>query len=442
MRVGRSALGVFASNLLNLGFSFGNSIFLTRTLGVVGRGEFAVFSASFGILSLLLGFGFDVSLRYFVARERVDRARILTSLLLFALGVGMLLFLTVHAYDTLFGDEIFLPRSKQGVAMELTLAGVVSANLVYGNVASIFAGSRSFATLNVATVAFAAVSMTTYACLYAAQTTGLWPVGTDQVFRAYLALMLFNAGVLAVLAYRRLGVRLSRRLLDGELLRAMVRYATLSWVASVAQFLNYRVDVWIVQYFSGSAALGIYSLAASLAMTLWMLPRSTSTVLMPAMASGEPGAGFPQAARFGRLVFGVTALGAVPLAVFARTWLGLLYGDAFTASAGPFVVLLLGCVPFTICVVLASALAGVDRQEVNLSASLAGLIVTVVLDVLLIPRWGIMGAAAASALSYLVTTAVVVLAFSRIAALPALGCVLPGRRDLSYAWDGLKSLLR
>ncbi len=56
----------------------------------------------------------------------------------------------------------------------------------------------------------------------------------------------------------------------------------------------------------------------------------------------------------------------MPLAVLAPSWLGLLYGEAFTASAVPFVVLLLGCVPFTVSVILASALAGVDRQEVNL----------------------------------------------------------------------------
>ena len=442
MRIGRSALGVFASNLLNLVFSFGNSIFLTRTLGVVGRGEFAVFSASFGILSLLFGFGFDLSLRYYIARDSVPRERILTSLLLFAFLVGALLFGTIHANDALLGNEIFLPLARQSVRLELTLAGVVSANLVFANLASVFAGHRSFAALNVATVAFAAVAMGVYAALYAAQRTGVWAVGTEDVFQAYLGLVVFNGATLAFLAYRLLGVRLSLHLIDAALLRAMVRYAALAWVANLAQFLNYRVDIWIVQYFTGSAALGLYSLAASLAMTLWVLPRSTSTVLMPAMASGDPSAGFPEAARLARLVFGVTAALSIPLALFARTWLGVLYGHDFVASAAPFTVLLLGCVPFTLCVILAAALAGVNRQDVNLGASLVGLVATVALDFALIPRYGIVGAAAASAVSYLVTTGVVVWVFSRIAALPALACVVPAARDFGYVRDGLKGLLR
>ncbi len=172
MRMGRSALGVFASNLLTLVFSFGNSIFLTRTLGVVGRGEFAVFSASFGILSLLFGFGFDLSLRYFVARDRVPRERILTSLFLFAAFVAVLVFATVHANDVLLDNELFLPLSKQSLSMELALAGVVAGTLVYGNIASVFAGHRSFAALNVASVSLAAVGMVVYATLYALQRTG------------------------------------------------------------------------------------------------------------------------------------------------------------------------------------------------------------------------------------------------------------------------------
>ena len=128
--------------------------------------------------------------------------------------------------------------------------------------------------------------------------------------------------------------------------------------------------------------------------------------------------------------------------MFARAWLGLLYGEDFVGSAAPFAVLLLGCVPFTLCVILAAALAGLNLQRVNLMASLVGLVATVVLDVALIPRYGIVGAAAASAVSYLVTTAVVVRAFSRTASLPALSCVVPRARDLGYVIDGLKGLLR
>jgi O-antigen/teichoic acid export membrane protein len=440
MRLARSTAGVFGTNLLNLVLSFGNSILLTRTLGVVGRGEFAIFSASFGILSLLLGLGLDLALRYFVAREKVARDRILTSLVAFVLLAGALLAAGVHLNHRMFRNEIFLPYARQTLAMELTLVGVVMANLFHGNIASVFAGARSFKTLNVATIVFATVSLAAYAVLFAAQQRGFWAVGVDEVFLAYLTLTLFNAAVLGGLAYWKLGVRPSWRLLDRDVLRTMLRYATVAFAANVAQFLNYRVDIWIVQYFEGSAPLGLYSLAANLAMMLWILPRSMATVLLPAMADG--GASFEEAARMARMGLVATAIVGLPLALSAPTWIGLLYGGDFTGAGLPFAILLVGCIPFTLCVVQAGALAGANRPDVNLLASGAGLAVTVALDILLIPRWGIAGAAAASAGSYFVTTAVVVFFYSRIAEIPVWSCVLPRAEDVSELTHGLKNLLR
>lgn len=442
MRVGRSALGVFSSNLVNLVLSFGNSIFLTRTLGVVGRGEFAIFAASFGILSLLLGLGLDVSLRYFVAREDVPRDRILSSLAVFAVLAGAALFGVVHTDHALFHNEIFLPADKQTVGLELTLAGVVVANLLYGNIASVFAGTRSFKALNFASMGFSVVSLALYGALLWAKSTGRWPVGSGQVFVAYLCLQLFNAAVLVGLGYRILGLRPSLGMLDLGLLSRMLRYAGLAYVANLAQFLNYRVDIWIVQHFTGSATLGLYALAANLAMMLWMLPRATATVLLPAVAAGEDGTGFAETARLGRLALSATVVVAVPLALLSSWWITLLYGGDFLGSAGPFAILLVGCVPFTLCVIQAAALAGVDRQDVNLRASLIGLVVTVILDLALIPRYGIDGAAAASSVSYLVTTVAVLWTFSRLGSLRLAACVLPQRGDVRYMTDGLKSLLR
>ena len=254
MSVGRSALGVLSTNLLNLVLSIGNSIFLTRTLGVVGKGEFAVFTASFGILSLLLGLGLDVSLRYFVAQERVEREKILTSLILFVLITGGLVFAVARLNGLFFTNELFLPLGKQRLTFELTLAGVVVANLFHSNVSSVFAGCRSFKAINIASIGFAMVSLATYFGLFTAKEAGIFHIGSDEVFIAYLLLVLANAAVLGGIAFVTLGVRPSRSLMDRHLLWEMVRYGSKAFASQVAQFLNYRIDIWIVQIFLGAAS--------------------------------------------------------------------------------------------------------------------------------------------------------------------------------------------
>jgi O-antigen/teichoic acid export membrane protein len=442
MRLGRSAVGVLGTNLLNVVLSVGNSIFLTRVLGVAGRGEFAIFSASFGVLSLLLGLGLNESIRYFTAQGKIERERILTSLVLYMAVAGLFVFALAHLNHRVFRNELFLPQSKQTVPFELLLAGVVMVNLFYSTVSSVFAGHRSFKVLNGVTLGSAALSLLTYGSLFWANEAGRQGVTTGFVFVTYSLLTVVAAVAVGAMAYHSLGVRFTWKLADTGLLRAMMRYTAVSYFATLAQFMNYRADYWIVQHFCGAASLGLYSLASGLAMMLWIIPRSAATVLGPAMAAGDAGATFEQAARLGRLVFLGSVMLAVLAAVFGAAWIGLLYGTAFAPAAGPFAVLLLGCVPFTLCVVQAAALGAVDRQEANLAAACVGLVVTVILDVLLIPRFGILGAAAASAISYLATTAVVLRAFTRTGSFPVSACVLPERGDLRYVIDGLKNLLR
>lgn len=442
MSLGKSVLGVFATNVLNLFFSFGNSIVVTRLLGVSGRGEFAVFSASFGILSLLLGLGVDISLQYHIAKGQIPRERILASLLAYVGGVGPLLFAVLHLNHALFHNELFLPYSQQTLAAELALVGVVVSNLIFGNIASVFAGTRSFRTLNVASLAFGGMSLVVFTVLLWVKASGWREIGLEQVLPVFLGTQIFNACVLTGLAYRELGVRLCLQFLDKKVVLDMLRYASLAYAASLLQYLNYRLDIWLVQYFCGSHALGLYSLAANLAMMLWMLPKATSSVLMPTMASGGTGTDFPAVARLGRLLVAGACILALPLALLARWWIGVLYGFEFTGAARPFVILLAGCVVFTLCIVQAAALGARARLAVHLWASGAGLVVTVVLALVLIPRHGIDGAAAASAASYVVTTGVVLLAFSRLGKISLRSCVLPQRSDLGYVIYGLKNLLR
>jgi O-antigen/teichoic acid export membrane protein len=143
-----------------------------------------------------------------------------------------------------------------------------------------------------------------------------------------------------------------------------------------------------------------------------------------------------------RISVAVGAALMVPIVPFARWWISLLFGEEFAESATPFVILLLGCIPFVASIVLASSLAGINRLDVNLRASGAGLTATVLLDILLIPKWGLEGAAVASATSYLVTTGMVVASYSQMYGIPIRQYLIPTRSDLEYAADGFRRILR
>jgi O-antigen/teichoic acid export membrane protein len=106
---------------------------------------------------------------------------------------------------------------------------------------------------------------------------------------------------------------------------------------------------------------------------------------------------------------------AIPLGVAATFVLPLLYGEAFQGSVVPTYILIAGLCGAGVSGVITAFLYGAGRPGLNSLALGAGLVGTVVLDLLLIPSFGVIGAAVASSVAYLTTTGVLVRCFVLVA---------------------------
>ena len=214
-----------------------------------------------------------------------------------------------------------------------------------------------------------------------------------------------------------------------------------AYIANILQFLNYRFDYWIVGYFTDLRTLGLYSLASSLGQMLWLLPKSASTVLLPVFASGERG-DMESQALIARVGLWTAAAAAVAGAGLSGWLIPHLYGREFQEASLPFRILLVGCVPYTLSIVLASGLAAKGLQGENTRASFWGFVTTVVFDVALIPAFGMAGAAIASTLSYVVTTAYVLRRFSSAFSIPVSRLLIVQRGDGTVLLTALRVQMR
>jgi O-antigen/teichoic acid export membrane protein len=90
---------------------------------------------------------------------------------------------------------------------------------------------------------------------------------------------------------------------------------------------------------------------------------------------------------------------AIGIALLARPILALLYGPAFEQAATTLCVLILTLVPYGIVRYHAYVLVGSNRQNVDLILNIVMAAVNVGLNLLLIPRYGHLGAAVATLVS-------------------------------------------
>jgi O-antigen/teichoic acid export membrane protein len=196
----------------------------------------------------------------------------------------------------------------------------------------------------------------------------------------------------------------------------MLRFSGTIHIGNLTQFFNYRLDSFIVNFFLGTAAVGLYLQASLLGETLWLLSSSMAWVLLPTVASRHSKSK-EIAVKATVATFLVSIVGGI-VAFLVGPWLIVtLFGEKFSGSVSPFLILVPGVVIFSITNILATYLTGAGRPGYNAVIAFISFVFTVIFDILLIPRYGIGGAAVASGISYTMSTILTVIVFIRVSAL-------------------------
>jgi O-antigen/teichoic acid export membrane protein len=246
----------------------------------------------------------------------------------------------------------------------------------------------------------------------------LW-LGGVRGYPAMVAALLAADLVTVALAGRRLAARGFFRGWDRPswpVARRLCGYGIRAQVGGVLLLLNLRLDFALLGLLTGRpGVVGVYAVASKFAELLRLLPLAFTYVLYPSYARAGPAAAIDRARALVPRAAAVTAVAAVPLAAVATFALPALYGRPFDAAVVPTYILLIGLAPEGAAAVVTALLYGVGRPGLNSVAMGAGVVVTVALDLALIPSLGATGAAWASTAAYLTSTAMLLAWFRRLA---------------------------
>jgi O-antigen/teichoic acid export membrane protein len=194
---------------------------------------------------------------------------------------------------------------------------------------------------------------------------------------------------------------------DRALARTAAAEALPLWLASLLSLLYFKGDVVFLRMFAGDAELGAYSAAYKLFEGTMNLPAVLLAALFPVLARAHGDRGRQR--RLEGLVIAV--LGACGLLVGLVLYVGRApiirvgFGPSFGRAAASLRVLALG-VPLLYCNFgLTHFLIARDLGRRNLAFAATALVMNVALNLLVIPRWGGPGAAAATVLTEATLTA-------------------------------------
>lgn len=179
---------------------------------------------------------------------------------------------------------------------------------------------------------------------------------------------------------------------------------SLGIVYAIALFvinLNYRIDIIILDKLSNPFELGIYSKGAGFSQFLWQIPAILSTIVFARSAVSRNDNQFSlKVSQLLRLSFILVGLLAIVLIFVSPFLIVGMYGREFYESIRVLQILLPGVVILTIYKVMNMDLAGKGKPWISMKAMIPALIINVVMNLFLIPKYGATGAAISSTLSY------------------------------------------
>ena len=405
----RSILQTFITQAPTLLLYFLASTVMTRMLGDTGRGEYALLTNQAALLSTLLSLNIGIGITYFTAKTTGDaRTSIGAAASMLLLDIVLVPFLLWGISRSSVITGLVMPPDRLHWAYWGFVYLLIILSLLNGSVAAIILGLKRFKILNAMALLNAVLSAVGFLALYLVRER----IAPEHIFPAVLVIAIATIVLLSLTwcGLYALVVRVPPVLIwKWSAVRPILAFSMVGHLSNLINLINYRFDVWVVDYYHGAAELGLYAVAVGVAQLLFHIPEPFARVMQPFLfgqVKDEVLARYKAVARFN---FTAVLVLSFTLAIMANWIIPFLYGEVFRSSVSALQLLLPGILFSSAFKLLAQLVIQGGVQQFNLLATSVGAFITIGLDWLLIPHWGIEGAAIASTASYFFILVVVVL---------------------------------
>jgi O-antigen/teichoic acid export membrane protein len=223
------------------------------------------------------------------------------------------------------------------------------------------------------------------------------------------------------------------------LLQEELRFGSRSLFGTVAERLQFRADAFIVNAFHGVRQTGVYSVTSGLAETLWYIPNALGTVMFSRAVDPKADSG-RIAAVLTRTTIAVALATAIPAFALGPRLVRVVYGSAFTDAGVALRLILPGIVAYSVVAVLSRYIVGQGRPGVGTFVLMTGLLLNIAANLILVPRFGINGAAASSSISYGLTAVLTLAVFRRLSGRGIAETLIIRGSDLRALWAMLGAI--
>jgi len=418
-RLSHEMMALFGSRVGVAAIGMATSIILARGLGPHDRGLLAIALLLPSTLMTLTKLGITQANVYCCRREGARLEQIAANSLALALTLGITAGAAVWLLREPLSDSVLSGLPAWALLLALwRLPLLLIDNYFWG----VLQAMGQFGLYNRRTLAGAALVLAGVGWLW-----GLGRLDLGSALTVYAACTTVVVGSLLWSVRRRLafGFRVDRQLLTRQL-----SFGSKSYTQILTTHLLFRSDVYLVAYFLDPARTAFYSLALHFTEMLLEIPQAVGWVIYPKLASLEKTDVHRTTAQTCRRTLFLTTLAGIVLVAAGPVLIPLWYGRAFAPAVDPLPFAAVGAVAMAVFTILSRDFTSRNRQGVNIFSGLVALGLNLGLNLVLIPVWGIVGAALSTAIAYVVAAALLLVFFRVESGLTIRETLLPTAQDV------------
>lgn len=216
--------------------------------------------------------------------------------------------------------------------------------------------------------------------------------------------------------YKKSGESLLKWKFSWKMAKDLLKDAWPLILSGIIVSIYMKIDQVMIKEYLGNGEVGQYSAAVRLSEAWYFIPTIICSSLFPAIINAKLKDDTLYKNRLQQLYNLMVVLGVViilPVLTLSDWMINLLYGEAFQRSAGVLNIHILGSVFVFLGVANQKWFISENYQAYNIICLGMGMVANIVLNVIMIPRMGIMGAAYATLISQFVASVVAPVFFNK-----------------------------
>lgn len=390
----------FVASAVGILLGFPISVLLGRYMGADDLGLYRMVNTIFGTIMLFTAIGVPAAITKYVAEFRDNEEKlgqIISTGLITSILLGFVSFVFIYLSAGIFAYLFHMPELSSLLKI---LAFSVPFSIVNSVLLGLLNGLRK---------------MTKSAWISITQSVSMLIltfilVSKYGVSGAFVGTVLTSALTTLLLIYSQ---RIPKITFSHffDIAVQIVNFGSKTLLANVINLINYQADILMIGYFLTKTDVGVYSIAVMFANLIWILPDSIQRITFPLISEYHA----KEMSESIHILVDTCMKYSYLFLTFCSTFfiffgkfvVNFIYGAEFEKSYLPLIILLIGTVIYGTTKSVGSIFASIGKIDIVYKVPLVSAIFNIILNITLIPVYGINGAACATSFSLIISTILV-----------------------------------